>query len=76
MVPFMNCIFEWGVVIATFLVRLQYCALPLCPFDLLLSPKIEENLCGANYPKANYPYPVAPAVRLWCAVNAPHDARH
>ena len=40
-------------------VRFEYCASPLCPFELLPSPKIEENQCGANYPTAHYPYPPA-----------------
>ena len=40
-------------------VHFGYCASPLCPFDLLSSPKMEENECGANYPTAAYPYPAA-----------------
>ena len=49
-VPFVNQTFEWGVAMATFLVRFEDCASPMCPFDLLPSPKIEENQCSANYP--------------------------
>ena len=30
----------------------EYCASPLCLFDLLPSPKIEENYCGAPQPIA------------------------
>ena len=64
LVPFVNRTFEWGVVISNIFVRFEDCALPLCPFDLLPSPKTEEYSCGANYPTANYPCPAAPAVRL------------
>ena len=46
--------------IATFLSILDLCA---SPFDQLPSPKVEETECGANYPKANYPPPAAPAGR-------------
>ena len=60
-VPFVNRTFEWEVVIATIL-SVLYCASPLCPFDLLSSPRIEENQWGARYPTANYPYPAVPAL--------------
>ena len=62
-VPFVDCTFERGVVIGNSFVRSEYCASPLCPLDLLLSPKFEENCCGAKYPAPNHPYPAAPAVR-------------
>ena len=42
-VPFVSRIFDWAVVIATFFVRFEYRTSPLCPFDLLPSPKIEGN---------------------------------
>jgi len=38
--------------------RFEYCASPLGPFDLLPSPKLEENQCGAN-PAADCPSPAA-----------------
>ena len=42
-------------------VHFECCASPLCPFDLLPLPIIEENECGANHPTADYPYPMARA---------------
>ena len=38
-VPFVTLFLEWGALI----VRFEYCASALCPFDLLPSPKFEEN---------------------------------
>ena len=70
-VPFVNRSFERGVVITTVLSVFEYCASPLCPFDLLPSPKIEGNQCGANSPQAKYPYPAAPAACLRREVSAP-----
>ena len=65
----MNRTFDWGKVIATFFIHsfifsffLEYCASPLFSFDPFPSAKIEENQCGAKYPKANSPSPAAPAV--------------
>ena len=37
----------------------EYCASPLCPFDLLPSPEIEESHCGAHYLQVDCPYPAA-----------------
>ena len=54
---------EWGCGYRNVFIRFEYCASSLCPFDLLPSPKIEGNQCGANYPKAHNPYPAAPAAR-------------
>ena len=45
-------------------VRFEYCASPLCPFDLLPAPKMVENERSANYPTANHRYPAVPAVCL------------
>ena len=42
-VPFVNRTFEWGVAIATLLSVFECCAAPLCPLDLLPSPKNEGN---------------------------------
>ena len=63
MAPLVNHTFEWGVVIATSLSVLSVVPRRLCPFDLLPSPKIEGNGCGARYPEANCPSPAARAAR-------------
>ena len=44
-------------------VRFECCAAPVCPCDLLPSPKIEEEECRTYYRTANSPSPAAPAVR-------------
>ena len=51
----MNRTFEWGVVTATFL-----SVLSIVPHHCIMFTsftQIEESECGANYPKAKYPYP-------------------
>ena len=55
----MNRTFEWVSDYRNIFVRFEYCASPLRAFDLLPSPKIEKDECGANYPTANYSYPAA-----------------
>ena len=59
----------------TVCVRLESCAAPLCLFDRLASPKIEDNGCGANYPNI-YPYPAATAVRSKRSLSLIPIARH
>ena len=54
-------------------VSFEYCASPLCPFDLLPSPKIEEHPKLRNInavPIALNPIPLTPR-RLRCAGSAP-----
>jgi len=53
--PFVKHDFERGSGHRNFFVCLEYCAAPLCPFDLLPSPKLEGNYRGANYPRTNSP---------------------
>ena len=43
--------------------EVQYCAAPLCPFDLLPSPKLAPNHCGANHPHGSLPFPPRPLRR-------------
>ena len=51
----------------------ESCASPLCPFDLLPSPKMRGNQCTADYPPATYPYPAAPAACPQRATSAAED---